>query len=57
MQKELTKLNVKDCECFLKHESVKDNLRKYKCQSCNKDYSNKLDEELEKVIEEHIKVF
>ena len=26
--------------------SVKDNLIKYKCLSCNKDYSNKIDEEL-----------
>ena len=29
---------------FLEYESVKDNLIKYKCLSCNKDYSNKLDE-------------
>ena len=36
----------KDCNCFLKYESVKDNLIKYKCLSCNKDYSKKLDEEL-----------
>ena len=27
---------------------MKDNLIKYKCFSCNKDYSNKLDEELKK---------
>ena len=31
-----------------KYESVKDNLRKYKCTSCNKYSSNDLDEELEK---------
>ena len=33
---------------FFEYESVKDNLTKYKCLSCNKDYSNKIDEELEK---------
>ena len=31
----------KDCDHFLKYESVKDNLIKYKCLSCNKNYSNK----------------
>ena len=34
------------CDCFLEYESVKDNLIKYKCLSCNKDYSDKLDEKL-----------
>ena len=33
---------------FLEYESIKDNLIKYKCLSCNKDYSNKLDEKLKK---------
>ena len=42
------KIKCKDCDCFLEYESVKDNLIKYKCLSCNKDYSNKLDEKLEK---------
>ena len=37
------KIKCKDCDCFLKYESVKDNLIKYKCLSCSKDYSNKLD--------------
>ena len=27
------------------YKSVKDNLIRYKCLSCNKDYSNKIDEE------------
>ena len=45
-QKEFTKLNVKDCDCFLEYESVKGNLIKH--ISCNKIYSNKLDEQLEK---------
>ena len=40
------KIKCKDYDCFLEYESVKDNLIKYKCLSCNKDYSNKLDEEL-----------
>ena len=31
---------------MLEYESVKDNLTKGKCLSCNKDYSNKIDEEL-----------
>ena len=40
------KTKCKDCDCFLEHESVKDNLIKYKYLSWNKDYSNKLDEKL-----------
>ena len=43
------KVKCKDCDCFLEYESVKDNLVKYKCLSCNKDYSNKLDENDEKL--------
>ena len=42
------KIKCKDCDCFLEYESVKDNLMKYKCLSCNKYLSNKLDEELKK---------
>ena len=42
------KIKCKDCNCFLECESVKDNLMKYKCLSCNNDYSNKIDEELKK---------
>ena len=38
------KIKCKDCDCFLEYESVKNNLIKYKCVSCNKDYSSKLDE-------------
>ena len=40
------KIKCKDCDSFLEYESVKDNLIKYKCLSCNKSYSNKIDEEL-----------
>ena len=42
------KTKCKDYDSFLEYESVKDNLIKYKCLSCNKDYSNELDEKLEK---------
>ena len=39
--------------CFLDHENVKENSIKYKCTSCNKDCSNKIDGELKKEIQEH----
>ena len=37
------KIKCKDCDCFFQYESVKDNLIKHKCLSCNKDYPNKFD--------------
>ena len=42
------KIKCKDCDSFLEYESVKDNLIKYKCLSCNKDYSKKLDKKSKK---------
>ena len=49
------KIKCKDCHSFLEYESVKDNLIKYKCLSCDKDYSNKIDEKLkERHLKEHI---
>ena len=42
------KIKYKDCNCFLEYESVKDNSMKYKCSSCNKNYSSNFDEELKK---------
>ena len=39
-------IKCKDCNGFLENESAKDHLIKYKYLSCNKDYSNKLDENL-----------
>ena len=42
------KIKCKGCDCFLEYERVKDSLIKHKCLSCNKDYSNKLDEKLKK---------
>ena len=40
------KIKCKDCDCFLAYESVKENLIKYKSLSCNKYYSNIIDEKL-----------
>ena len=50
---EIHKIKSKDCDCFLEDESAKDDLIKYKCLSCNKDYLNKLNEELKR-NQEHI---
>ena len=50
----IQKIQCKDCDCFLEYENIKDNLIKYKCLSCNKNYSNKTDEELKKKTQEHI---
>ena len=32
------KIKCKSCDCFLEYERVKNNLIKYKCLYCNKDY-------------------
>ena len=42
------KIKCKGCDCFFLYESVKDNLIKYKYLSCDKNYSNEIDEELKK---------
>ena len=42
------KTKCKDYDYFLEYESAKNNLIKYKWTPCNKDYSNKIDEELKK---------
>ena len=44
----IQKIKCKDCDCFLKYESAKDNLTKCKSLSCNSDYSNKIGQELKK---------
>ena len=49
------KTKCNDCNCFLGYESVKNNLIKYKCLSCNEDYSKKLDEELKKRFKDTFK--
>ena len=43
LAKGIHKIKCKDSNCFLEYESVKENLIKYKCLSCNKDYSNNPD--------------
>ena len=40
------KMKYKDYHCLLEYERVNDSLIKYQCLSCNKLYSNKIDEEL-----------
>ena len=40
---------------IVEYESVKDNLIKYKCLSCKKDYSSKIDKELKKRFENTFK--
>ena len=42
------KIKCTDCSCLLEYEIVKDHLIKYECLSCNKNYSNKVDEKLKK---------
>ena len=39
-------IKCKDCDYFLEYKIVKNNLIKYEFLSYNKDYSNKIDEEL-----------
>ena len=48
-------IKCKDCDCFLEYECVKGNSIKYKCPSCNENYSNKLDEELKKRFKNTLK--
>ena len=42
------KIKCKDCGGFIEYEIVKGNLIKYKCLSCNKDYSKKINREPKK---------
>ena len=48
LTKAIHKTKCIDFNCFLKYERVEDNLIKYKYLSCNKDYSNKLDQKFKK---------
>ena len=48
------KIKCKHFDCFLQYESVKDNLIKYKCLSCNKDYLNKNYQELNIDLRTHL---
>ena len=51
-QKKFTKLNVKLVIIFLNMKIAQDSVIKYKYSSFNKNYSNKIDEELKKAIQE-----
>ena len=53
----IRKIKCKDCYCFLEYENAKDDQIKYKCLSCNKDYLNKLGEELKKKFKITFKFF
>ena len=46
----IQKIKCKDYGCFLEYKNVKGNLIIYKCLSCNKDYSNQLEEKLSFLI-------
>ena len=44
------KIKCKYCYCFLEYESVKENSIKYKCLSCNKNYSDKVKERFKNTV-------
>ena len=48
LTEEIHKIKCKYCDYFLEYESVKDTSIKHECLFCNKDWSKKIDEELEK---------
>ena len=52
LEQGIHKIKCKDCVFFLK--SVKGNLRKYKCSSCNRHYSNKLDKKKKMNLRTHL---
>ena len=49
------KIKCKDYHCCIEYESVKDNLMRYKCLSCNEELSNKIDEEVKKQFKNRLK--
>ena len=49
------KIKCKEYDCFLKYGSVNENLIKYECLFCNKNYSNKIDEELKDLFKNTFK--
>ena len=54
-QNELVKeLDIKILIVFLNMKVRKDDFIKYKCMSCNKDYSNKFDENLKRTLRPHL---
>ena len=44
----LCRIKYKNCECFLEFTNFKNNLIKYKCLRCNKNYQEKFGENLKK---------
>ena len=56
LTEEVNKIKFKDRNCFLEYESFKDNLINYPCLSCNKDYSNKIYEELKNPFNNTFKI-
>ena len=54
LEEGICKIKCKDSDCFLEYEIVKHNSIKYNCPSCNKDFLNKVDEELAKPFKKYI---
>ena len=50
----MQKIKYKDCDCFLEYENIKHDLIKFKCLSCNKVYSNKINQELKSYLRTQI---
>ena len=48
LAEDIHKVKCKNWDFFLKYERAKDNSIKNKCSFCNKNYLNKIDEELKK---------
>ena len=48
------KIKCIDCDYFFEYESVNGNLTKCKCLSCNKNYSSKIDEKLNRSSRIHL---
>ena len=48
LKEEIHEIKCRGCGCSLEYGSVNNNLIKYKCLSCNKNYSKKLNKELKK---------
>ena len=44
------RIKYKHCDCFLDNTNFKDDLIKYKCLCCNKNYQHKFDEKLKEQI-------
>ena len=46
LTKRIHKIKCKECNCFFENERVNNDFIEYKCLSCNKDYSIKINEKL-----------